>query len=88
MLVYDSTIEKNIEEKEIKKHEIESDTNLEMPNVSQELLGCRILNFEPELKICQKFMVFILFCKVTSHGKNAGLFQKVTQCFVIFAVDF
>ena len=52
MLVYDGTIEKNVEEKEIKKHEIESDTNLEMPNVSQELLGCRIFNFEPELKIC------------------------------------
>ena len=26
---------KKVEEKEIKKHEIESDTNLEMPKVSQ-----------------------------------------------------
>ena len=57
-----------------------------MPKMSQELLGFRILNFEPELKICQKFMEFILFGKVTSCGKNAGLFQKVTQCYVIFAV--
>ena len=71
-----------------KKCEIESDTNLEMPKVSQELLGFRILNFETELKICQKFMVFILFCKVTSCSKNAGLFQKVTQCYVIIVVDF
>ena len=30
----------------------ESDTNLEMPKVSQELLGFRILNFKPESKIC------------------------------------
>ena len=59
-----------------------------MPKVSQELLGFRISNFEPELKICQKFVVFILFCKVTSCGKNAGLFQKVMQCYVIIAVDF
>ena len=33
-------------------------------------------------------MVFILFGKVTSCGKNSGLFQKVTQCYVIIAVDF
>ena len=33
-------------------------------------------------------MVFIIFGKVTSFGKNAGLFQKVTQCDVIVAVDF
>ena len=33
-------------------------------------------------------MVFILFGKVTSCGKNAGLFQKVMQCYVIVAVDF
>ena len=79
---------KKVEEKEIKKHEIESDTNLEMPKVSQELLGSRILNFDLESKICQKFAVFILFCKVTSCGKNAGLFQKVMQCYVIVAVDF
>ena len=71
-----------------KKCEIESDTNLEMPKVSQELLSFRISNFEPELKICQKFAVIIIFCKVTSCGKNAGLFQKVMQCYVIIAVDF
>ena len=59
-----------------------------MPKVSQELLGFRISNFEPELKICQKFVKFILFGEVTSCGKNAGLFQKVTQCYVIIAVDF
>ena len=68
---------KKVEEKEIKKCEIESDTNLEMPKVSQELLGFRISNFKPESKICQKFTVFILFGKMTSCGKNAGLFQKV-----------
>ena len=71
-----------------KKCEIESDTNLEMPKVSHELLGFRISNFEPESKICQKFMEFILFGRVTSCGKNAGLFQKVMQCYVIIAVDF
>ena len=43
---------KKVEEKEIKKFEIESDTNLEMPKMSQELLGFRILNFEPESKLC------------------------------------
>ena len=59
-----------------------------MPKVSQELLGFRILNFEPESKICQKFAEFILFGKVTSCGKNAGLFQKVMQCYVIIVVDF
>ena len=59
-----------------------------MPRVSQELLGFRILNFEPESKICQKFVEFILFGKVTSCGKNAGLFQKVTQCYAIIVVDF
>ena len=32
-------------------------------------------------------MEFILFGKVTSGGKNAGLFQKVMQCYVIIAVD-
>ena len=79
---------KKVEEKEIKKHEIESDTNLEMPKMNQELLGFRISNFVPELKICQKFMECILFGKVTSCGKNAGLFQKVTQCYVIFVVEF
>ena len=59
-----------------------------MPKVSQELLGIRISNFEPESKICQKFVVFILFGKMTSCGKNAGLFQKVMQCYVIITVDF
>ena len=59
-----------------------------MPKVSQELLGFRISNFEPKSKICQKFTEFILFGKVTSCGKNAGLFQKVTQCYVIIVVDF
>ena len=59
-----------------------------MPKVSQELLGFRILNFEPESKICQKFMVFILFGKVISCGKNARLFQKAMQCYVIIVVDF
>ena len=49
-----------------------------MPKVSQELLGRRIQNFKPDLMLCLKFEVFILFCKVTSGGKNAGLFQKVT----------
>ena len=53
------------------------DTNLEVPKVSQELLGCRIKNFEPDLMLCLKFEVFILFCKVISGGKNAGLFQNV-----------
>ena len=67
---------------------LKGDTNLEMPKVSQELLGFRISNFKPESKICQKFAVFILFGKVTSCGKNAGLFQKVMQCYVIIAVDF
>ena len=76
------------QKKRNKKREIESDTNLEMPKVSQELLGFRISNFEPESKIRQKFMEFILFGKVTSCGNNAGLFQKVTQCYVIIAVDF
>ena len=33
-------------------------------------------------------MEFILFGTVTSCGKNAGLFQKVTQCYVTIAVDF
>ena len=47
---------KKIEEKRNKKCEIESDTNLEMPKVSQELLGFRISNFEPESKICQKYI--------------------------------
>ena len=56
--------------------------------MSQELLGFRISNFEPELKICKKFMEFILFGKVTSCGKNAGLFQKVMQHYVIFVVGF
>ena len=56
--------------------------------MNQELLGFRISNFEPESKICQKFMEFILIGKVTSCGKNAGLFQKVTQCYVMIAVDF
>ena len=59
-----------------------------MPKVSQELLAFRISNFKPESKICQKFMVFIIFGKVTSCGKNAGLFQKVMQCYVIIVVDF
>ena len=59
-----------------------------MPKMSQELLGFGILNFEPELKICQKFVEFILFGRVTSCGKNAGLFQSITQCYVIFAVEF
>ena len=36
----------------------------------------------------QKFTEFILFGKVTSCGKNAGLFQKVMQCYVIFVVEF
>ena len=35
-----------------------------------------------------KFAEFILFGKVTSCGKNAGLFQNVMQCYVIFAVEF
>ena len=56
--------------------------------MSQELLGFRISNFEPESKICQKFAEFILFGKVTSCGKNAGLSEKVTQCYVIIAIDF
>ena len=60
----------------------------QMPKLSQELLGFRISNFEPESMIYQKFMVFIVFGKVTSCGKNAGLFQKVMQCYVIIAVDF
>ena len=33
-------------------------------------------------------MEFILFGKVTSGGKNIGLFQKVMQYYVIIAVDF
>ena len=33
-------------------------------------------------------MEFILFGKVTSCSKNAGLFQKVMQCYVIIVVDF
>ena len=53
------------------------DTNLEVPKVSQGLLGFRIQKSVPDLMLCLKFMVFILFCKVTSGGKNAGLFQKV-----------
>ena len=57
---------------------LKSDTNLEMPKVSKELSGFRIQNFEPDLKLCLKFIVFILFCKVTSGDKNAQLFQKVT----------
>ena len=43
---------KKVEEKENKKCELESDTNLEMPKVIQELLGFRISNFKPESKIC------------------------------------
>ena len=59
-----------------------------MPKMSQELLGFRISNFEAESEICQKFTESILFSKVTSCGKNAGLFQEVMQCYVIFAVEF
>ena len=44
--------------------------------MSQELLGCRIQNFEPDLMLCLKFKVFILFCKVTSGGKNFWLVLK------------
>ena len=33
-------------------------------------------------------MEFILFGTVTSCGKNAGLFQKVMQCYVMIEVDF
>ena len=47
-----------------------------MPKVSQELLGFRIQNFEPDLKLCLKFMVFILFCKMTSGGKNVWVVPK------------
>ena len=50
---------------------------LVMPMLSQELLGCRIQNLEPDLMLRLQFAVFILFCKVTSGGKNAGLIQKV-----------
>ena len=32
-------------------------------------------------------MVFILFCTVTSGGKIHGLFQKVTQYYIIVVVD-
>ena len=59
-----------------------------MPKVSEELLSFRILNFKPESKICQKFVEFILLGKVTSCGKNVGLFQKIIQCYVIFSVEF
>ena len=70
---------KNGKQKKIKNLTFEKDdTNLEVPKVSQELLGCRIQNFMPDLALCLKFEVFILFCKVTSGGKNAGLFQRVT----------
>ena len=62
--------------KKSEKCEIESDTNLEMPKVSQELLGFRISNFKPELKICQKFMVFILFGKVTSCRQKCRVVSK------------
>ena len=43
---------KKVEENRNKKCEIESDTNLEMPKVSQELLSFRISNFKPEWKLC------------------------------------
>ena len=51
-----------------------------MPKVSHELLGFRIYNFEPDLKVCLKFVVFILFCKVTSGGKNVWV---ISQCYVM-----
>ena len=47
-----------------------------MPKVSQELLGFRIQNFEPDPKLCLKFAVFILFCKVTSGRKNVWVISK------------
>ena len=47
-----------------------------MPKMSQELLGFRIQNFEPDPILCLKFMVFILFCKVTSGGKNVWVVPK------------
>ena len=47
-----------------------------MPKVSQELLGFRIQNFEPDTILCLKCMVFILFCKVTSGGKNVWIVPK------------
>ena len=36
----------------------------------------------------QNLVLFIVFCTVTPSVKNAGLFQKVTQCYVTIAVDF
>ena len=50
---------------------------LVMPKVSQELLCCRIQNFEPDPMLHLKFKVFILFCKVTSGGKMQGCFKKL-----------
>ena len=47
-----------------------------MPKVSQELLGFRIQNFEPDPKLGLKFVVFILFCKVTSGDKNVWVVSK------------
>ena len=74
-----SRAKKNGKQKKVKNLTFEKDdTNLEVPKLSQELFGFRIQNFEPDLMLCLKFKVFILFCKVTSGGKNAGLFPKVT----------
>ena len=69
-----------------KKCEIVSDANLEMPKGSQELLGFRILNFEPESEICHKFKEFILFGDIL--WQKCRVVSKVMQCYVIIAVDF
>ena len=47
-----------------------------MPKVSPELLGFKIQKFEPDPKLCLKFVVFILFCKVTSGCKNVWVVPK------------
>ena len=42
----------------------------------QELLNDRILNFEPDYDAKPKFVVFILFCKVTSGGNKFWVVPK------------
>ena len=46
-----------------------------------------IQNFEPDLALSWKFRVFILFCEMTSGGKNLWVVTKVMQHYVIVAVD-
>ena len=54
------------------------------PKDSQLLMPCKI---DQMVMLTQILGVFILFGKVTSGGKICGLFRKVTQYYIIVAVD-